>query len=783
MQTAETRCVSRRSLLKCEELEDRSVPATVSLTDGTLTITGTGSDRIRVYTDGTTIHVLDGTVEIGAFAPSAVTAIQVNTPGGKSSAIIDPNLTQPTTFTDTGGNNKFAAGGGPATFSGGSGNDTYFGSQNTNVFNGGSGANNYFNVKTTDATTLNPNDRVLASLSADPSLTAPQETLTASEVGTLLQRAAAASASTDAIIVVTDRNGQILGVRVESGVDPNITGNLSNLVFAVDGAYAEALTGAYFGNNQAPLTSRTIQFISQSTVTQREVESNPNISDPNSTVAGPGFVAPVGTGGHFPPNIPNTPQVDLFDIEHTNRDSTLVTLANGTQVTLPNRFNINSAFVPNGQTLFTPNDYGFQSGLMLDGKSRGIGTLPGGIPIYKNGQVVGGIGVFFPGKTGYATEENSSLSATFDPTKPDRSLEAEWMAFAAVGGTRTAIGSVPLIPVDTIGGIALPAGFGLPAGRIDLVGIQLDVFGRGGSVEGGLELERESALVGRGNPNDGTNLQVGPGTGGGAPVFLRGGNTVPTGWLVTPHDGDGITAQQVTNIITAGLVQAAKTRAAIRLPVGSRASFVFAVADKDGNIVGLYRMPDATIFSIDVAVAKARNVAYYANPAELQPIDMVPGLPDGTAITNRTVRYLAEPHYPEGINSALPGPFSILNDPGINITNGLNIGAPLPASTYFNTVAGNDAFNPNSNFHSPFNPLNQNGIVFFPGSSPLYNQIGNSFALAGGLGVSGDGVDQDDVATVAAQSGYGAPLNIRSDNFLVNGVSPPYQKFNRNPEG
>ena len=50
------------------------------------------------------------------------------------------------------------------------------------------------------------------------------------------------------------------------------------------------------------------------------------------------------------------------------------------------------------------------------------------------GNLVGGIGVFFPGTTGYASEENSSLSADYNPTKPDRSLEAEYDAFAAVGG-------------------------------------------------------------------------------------------------------------------------------------------------------------------------------------------------------------------------------------------------------------------------------------------------------------------------------------------------------------
>src|SRR5205823_3581462 len=99
-------------------------------------------------------------------------------------------------------------------------------------------------------------------------------------------------------------------------------------------------------------TSRTVQFISQTTMTQREIESDPNIPDPNSTLRGPGFVAPIGLKNHFPPGIQYTPQVDLywmpggkwffrpmgatnpgppgiqytpqvdlFAIEHTNRDS------------------------------------------------------------------------------------------------------------------------------------------------------------------------------------------------------------------------------------------------------------------------------------------------------------------------------------------------------------------------------------------------------------------------------------------------------------------------------
>src|SRR5205823_8913046 len=131
--------------------------------------------------------------------------------------------------------------------------------------------------------------------------------LTAAEVGTLLRRAAAASASDDGIIAITDRNGRILGVRTEAGVAPEVTTNPALLVFAIDGAVSLARTGAFFGNNQAPLTSRTVQFISQSTITQHEVESDPSITNPNSPLRGPGFIAPVNIADHFPPGIALTP--------------------------------------------------------------------------------------------------------------------------------------------------------------------------------------------------------------------------------------------------------------------------------------------------------------------------------------------------------------------------------------------------------------------------------------------------------------------------------------------
>jgi uncharacterized protein GlcG (DUF336 family) len=260
---------------------------------------------------------------------------------------------------------------------------------------------------------------------------------------------------------------------------------------------------------------------------------------------------------------------------------------------------------------------------------------------------------------------------------------------------------------------------------------------------------------------------------------------VPTGWLVLPHDGDGVTAADVVQIVTNGIAEANDTRAAIRLPLGSRTKMVFAVADRQGEIVGLFRMPDATVFSIDVAVAKARNVAYYANPTQLQPIDQISGVPAGTAFTNRTFRYVAEPRFPEGIDGAAPGPFSQLNDGGADPFTGRQIGPPLPASAY-QSVAGFDAFNPGTNFRSPTDPRNQNGIVFFPGSAPLYKSAvaGGPPVLIGGFGVSGDGVDQDDVVTVGGERGFYVPEYIlRADQTFVRGVRLLYQKFNRNPEG
>jgi uncharacterized protein GlcG (DUF336 family) len=227
------------------------------------------------------------------------------------------------------------------------------------------------------------------------------------------------------------------------------------------------------------------------------------------------------------------------------------------------------------------------------------------------------------------------------------------------------------------------------------------------------------------------------------------GMPAPDGWLVGPSASATLSVADVTAIVQSAIDTASLTRAAIRLPVGTRASMVISVADLDGNILALYRMPDSLIFSIDVALTKARNVVYFSGPNR-DPRDL-PGVAIGTAVTNRTVGFGSQPYFPSGIWNTKPGPF-----------------APMYAA---------DTANPCTQGNQPANP-NQSGIVFFPGSAPLYR----NGQLVGGLGVSGDGVDQDDFVTSGGAMNFLAPAGIRADQIFVRGIRLPYWSFPRNPE-
>jgi uncharacterized protein GlcG (DUF336 family) len=235
----------------------------------------------------------------------------------------------------------------------------------------------------------------------------------------------------------------------------------------------------------------------------------------------------------------------------------------------------------------------------------------------------------------------------------------------------------------------------------------------------------------------------------------------PSNYLVGPNAGSKLSQSDVAEIISNAVATADITRAVIRLPPGQPARMTIAVADLDGTILGLYRMSDGTVFSTDVAASKARNVVWFSTTG----VRDLPGVPTGTAVTNRTVSFGAQPLFPPGINGSGDGPFFqlYLKDTANPCTQGSDPGAP--------------------------NTNNMSGIVFFPGSLPLYR----NGVLVGGLGVSGDGVSQDDFVTGGAVDeacGFGgpcgvpsfeAPINIRADQVVIRNVRLPYLKFPRNP--
>src|SRR5580658_7618115 len=487
---------------------------------------------------------------------------------------------------------------------------------------------------------------------APPPVAAVQP-LQVADVQNIVQ-AAVNSVNVDMVVAIVDRAGFVLGVFRTQNAPATAVGNFGQSLDANDVAVALARTGAFFSNDQAPLSSRTVRFIS---------------------------------GIHFPPGVTNAPPADLYGIENTNRGCTLVnTVAFQSQI--PPSLALGGGFGP-----------GVLTGKADVMDSNPLALNPGGVPIFYQNVVVGGIGVVTSSSDVNVAEYAAFVGSTAQRTGPSDSF-----------------GSTPAAPgVVFIGGIALPfvTQTSLPAG-----------------------------------------VSVGPVAGAGS-FFVTPANSTgqpPEGDLITPAAGPlgGLSASDVQTVLNNAEATANVTRAAIRLPIGSRTRMVIAVADLDGTIIGLRRMQDSTVFSIDVAASKARNMVYFNSSARAAAdLNQVPM---GTAVTNRTISFGSQPFFPPGIDGTAPGPFFniFLQDIANPCTQGMQAG--------------------------PVN-VNKSGIVFFPGSTGLYR----NGVLVGGLGVSGDGVDEDDYVTNGGAAGFEAPTNIRADQILINGVRLPYFKFPRNP--
>ncbi|HKV35120.1 MAG TPA: heme-binding protein [Pyrinomonadaceae bacterium] len=372
----------------------------------------------------------------------------------------------------------------------------------------------------------------------------------------------------------------------------------------------------------------------------------------------------------------------------------------------------------------------------------GLSADPGGLPIYKDGLPAGGIGI----------EGDGLYTVDRDPTDNDQPFE-EAIAASAIRGFEAPTG----IRGDTI----LVDGIRLPFTNITTPLVPSTAASIAGSV---ISAAPASEFV---------------------PQILAGvsGEVSPRffPFIAGTAPSNGLTAADVQSIISRAAQQANITRAAIRQPLGSNARVTIAVVDTAGVVLGVFRQQDAPVFGFDVAVQKARSAAFFssANAATALRTAGFGGyvdraIADGVrldgaiAFSDRAVGFLHRPFFPDGIDNSEAGPFStaIANWSPFNV--GLQL--DLVRTNFLAALAG-----PVASCTSI--PGLANGIQIFAGSVPLYK----NGVLVGAIGISGDGIDQDDLIAAAGANGFSPPAAIRSDQFFVRGVRLPFLKFPRSP--
>ena len=138
------------------------------------------------------------------------------------------------------------------------------------------------------------------------------------------------------------------------------------------------------------------------------------------------------------------------------------------------------------------------------------------------------------------------------------------------------------------------------------------------------------------------------------------------------------------------------------------------------------------------------------------------------AFSDRAIGFLHRPFFPDGIDNSAAGPFST----AIGNWSPFNVGLQLDlVQTNFLAALGGPVASCTSI------PGLTNGIQIFAGSTPLFK----NGVLVGAIGVSGDGIDQDDLISAAGANGFSPPAAVRSDQIFVRGVRLPFLKFPRSP--
>ncbi len=279
---------------------------------------------------------------------------------------------------------------------------------------------------------------------------------------------------------------------------------------------------------------------------------------------------------------------------------------------------------------------------------------------------------------------------------------------------------------------------------------------------------------------------------------------------------NAMTETEVRTLIQEALKVANRARAQIRRPVGSQARVSISIVDTNGQILGIARTRDAPIFGLDVSLQKSRTANFfsgafagddlrgapdasyinsalevtetirigdYADAAQTF-LESPTALDDGAfAFADRSGGNLSRPFFPDGLVGTENGPFSKPIERWSPFSVGLQLDLVYnQVIQHVGFVLG--AFPDVGNNCTAIDRL-PNGIQIFPGSVPVYR--GNT--LIGGIGVSGDGIDQDDMISFLGLHNAGeilgtinnAPPEIRADNLTPRGVRLRYVQCPQSP--
>ncbi|WP_408586625.1 heme-binding protein [Novosphingobium sp.] len=577
------------------------------------------------------------------------------------------------------------------------------------------------------------------------------ESLSVSDVQKVVAQAVgeAQARSKPAVIAVVDRVGNVLAVYHMNGAPMTMTVNTRSgagtpiggdnvlpgkLLPSAAGAIAKAVTAAYLSSSGNAFSTRTASMIVQQ---------------------------------HFPP-APNTPGLEsgpLFGVQFSQLPCS----------------DLNTRFASAGG-----------SGAFIGPKRSplGLSADPGGLPLYKNGVVVGAVGVMADEDYGFDpdvtdvdndAEEYAALAGIqgFEPPAAIRAdkipVDGTTLRFAdAVVGNLHPLKS-DYAAIDGTGGTLLPV-TGYFAGAI-IAGTAYGSEGSGFRYATSAEFSNPDAFV----LTDGAGRNRFP---------IRAGSD-------GADVGQALSAAEVRSVMEAAFTVMSRARAQIRRPLDSRAEVTISVVDTYGTPLGVVRAPDAPIFGTDVSLQKARTAAFFSNKVTASQLlgdsdDGVAGhvaavrtfLGDPNALTgtkafaDRSGGNLSRPYFPDGEVGRPNGPLSLPIDQWSPFATGLQsslIATDLFAHVGFVTGAsGTDVKHQCSNV--PDAPGGKkrlaNGIQIFPGSVPIYRGT----QLVGAIGVSGDGIDQDDmIAFLGANDGGqkvggigNAPKDMRADTIVVN---------------